>query len=57
MQKKKVVLQYENVFAEKAGKLTGLSVKLYLKARAVSVFIRTSEIPIVWHDAHAKELE
>ena len=59
-QKKQVnqlLLQYEDVFAERASKLISSSEKLHLKPGATSIFIRTREIPVALRDAYMKEID
>ena len=49
--------QYEDVFSDKAGKLTGPPAKMKLKPGATPVFSRARDVPVALRDAYAKEID
>lgn len=56
-QLKRLLERFQDLFSEKAGKLTGPPVKVHLKPGTTPVFVKAREIPIALRNAYAKEID
>lgn len=52
-----VLVRYDDIFSEVAGKLTGPPATLHLKPGATPIFAKAREIPLALRDTYAKEID